>query len=168
MKLTERERKANRLVDGWEYTLPTEAQWERACRARTETDFSFGNDASILDAHAWFHGNTWVELERYPHRVGQKEPNPWGFYDMHGNVWEWCRDWHSHKLPGGRDPEVTEKGASRVFRGGSWNHPAQNCRSAKRNGIAPAYKFYDLGFRVVLSAILDKPAVAADARGTAE
>ncbi len=139
-ELTERERKANRLVDGWEYTLPTEVQWERACRARTETDFSFGNDASILGAHAWFHGNTW----------------------------EWCRDWHSHKLPGGRDP-VTEKGASRVFRGGSWNHPAQNCRSAKRNGIAPAYKFYDLGFRVILSAILlDKPAVAADARSPAE
>ncbi|HEY3967842.1 MAG TPA: formylglycine-generating enzyme family protein, partial [Planctomycetaceae bacterium] len=105
-KLTVRERQAGRLPDAWEYTLPTEAQWEYACRARSVTRFSFGDDASKLGEYEWFFKNTFDAGENYPHQVGQKKPNPWGLHDMHGNVWEWCRDVCFWKRPGGRDPEV--------------------------------------------------------------
>jgi formylglycine-generating enzyme required for sulfatase activity len=159
--LTEREREAGRLPDGWRYTLPTEAEWERACRARTESSYSFGDDESKLGEYAWFVRNAFRVGEEYAHRVGQKKPNAWGLFDMHGNVWEWCRDLYSPRLPGGRDPEVSNKGKNRVFRGGAFNHPATNCRSAKRNGIAPDYGFWDLGFRVALSPVRHADADAA-------
>ena len=135
-KLTEQERQAGRLSNDWEYTLPTEAQWERACRARTETRFSFGDDESKLGDYAWFDENAWNAGEQYAHRVGQKKANPWGLCDMHGNVWEWCRDIYTEKLPGGRDPEVKPdektKGSYRVIRGGSWSSDAACCRSGFR------------------------------------
>jgi formylglycine-generating enzyme required for sulfatase activity len=149
--LTEQEREAGRLPDGWEYTLPTEAQWERACRARTETRFSFGSDDSLIGEYAWFIGNTVSAGEDYPHRVGQKKPNPWGLHDMHGNVWEWCRDSYDDKLPGGRDPEVTDRGSNRVLRGGGIYRSAPDCRSAYRNKHTPDWRLFDLGFRVALS-----------------
>ena len=79
--------------EGVEYRLPTEAQWEYACRAGTTTVFSFGDDVSKLGQHAWYKNNTLDLNKTYAHRVGQKLPNPWGLYDMHGNVWEWCQDW---------------------------------------------------------------------------
>ena len=149
-KLTEQEHQAGRLSDGWEYTLPTEAQWERACRARTETRFSFGNDESQSGEYAWTVDNTVSVGEAYPHRVGQKKPNPWGLHDMHGNVWEWCRDWYSDKPPGGRDPEVTERRANRVLRGGGIYRSASDCRSAYRNQHTSDWRLFDLGLRVAL------------------
>ncbi|MGQ0633099.1 MAG: SUMF1/EgtB/PvdO family nonheme iron enzyme [Planctomycetaceae bacterium] len=163
-----RERLAGRLPEGWEYTLPTEAQWERACRARTETKYSFGDDPSEIDAHAWFSGNAWENREHYAHRVGQKKPNPWGLHDMHGNVWEWCRDYWAEEFPGGLDPEVTNEmsvagsearenieehgpgGPIRAMRGPSWFNTAPHCGSAARAGIVSNLGSLDIGFRVAL------------------
>jgi formylglycine-generating enzyme required for sulfatase activity len=103
------------LPNGWEYRLPTEAQWEYACRAGTTTTYCFGDDPKQLGDYAWYKDNA----EARTHAVGQKKANAWGLHDMHGNVWEWCRDAYQGKLPGGEDPEV-RAGSYRVFRGGSW------------------------------------------------
>ena len=107
--LTRQERAAGRLPADWEYRLPTEAQWEYACRAGGTKRFHFGDDESDLDAYAWFTKNAGDVGEKYAHAVGGKLANDWGLHDMHGNVWEWCRDWYKETLPGGTDPEVTEK-----------------------------------------------------------
>lgn len=156
-KLTEQERQAGRLSNGWEYTLPTEAQWERACRARTDARFSFGDDESKLGDYAWFEKNAFSADEQYAHGVGQKKPNPWGLCDMHGNVWEWCRDVYTEKLPGGRDPEVkadeSTEGSDRVCRGGSWRFVAAGCRSGKRDRDTPVHWNSDFGFRPALSSV---------------
>ena len=142
-KLTERERAAGRLPDGYEYTLPTEAQWEYACRAG-----SVGAYAGDLDAIAWYGNNSGNRT----HPAGTKLPNAWGLYDMHGNVWEWCRDWYGD-YPGGTvtDPAGPSQGSLRVCRGGSWYNVASRCRSALRDGYYPGYRIYDLGFRLVLA-----------------
>jgi formylglycine-generating enzyme required for sulfatase activity len=159
---TEKERQAGRLPDGWEYTLPTEAQWERACRARTEAKFGFGDDESTLGEYAWYRNNAWQADEKYAHRVGQKRPNSWGLYDMHGNVWEWCRDWYgpsqrpapaNFRLPGGLDPEVTKEDFNKVLRGGGWGFIARDCRSAARDCLGPLNRNGYAGFRVALSAV---------------
>jgi len=150
-KFTELERMAGRLPDGWEYTLPAEAQWERACRAGTETKFSFGDDDTKLPDSAWFADNTFGAGEQYAHSVGLKKPNLWGLHDMHGNVMEWCRDWYAAKLPGGRDPEVTEMGKRRVIRGGGWSLLADDCRSPSRLSSDPSYRDCVIGFRLALS-----------------
>lgn len=162
-KFTERERAAGRLNDDWEYSLPTEAQWERACRARTDTRFSFGDDELKLGDYEWFEVNASNAGERYAHGVGQKKPNPWRLHDMHGNVEEWCRDEYSRQLPGGRDPEG--KGVkiepSRVLRGGAWDRPAIYCTSAIRMGILPKVARANMGFRVALTPVrqaADNPA----------
>jgi formylglycine-generating enzyme required for sulfatase activity len=154
-RLTAEERKAGRVPDGWEYTLPTEAQWEYACRARAKSIFSFGDDESKLGEYAWFAKNAALAGETYPHEVGKKKPNPWGLYDMHGNVFEWCRDWWSFKLPGGHDPEVPLEGADRAsctFRGGSWTTAATTCRSAYRIANRSSVRLVYVGFRVALIA----------------
>ena len=149
-KLTDLERKAGRLKDAEEYRLPTEAEWEYACRAGTTTAFSFGDDAKQLGEYAWFSGNT--ADEPYAHKVGLKKPNPWGLYDMHGNVWEWCSDWYGDKLPGDADPVGPEGGSGRVFRGGSWGDFPGLCRSAFRCSVAPPFRYHCfLGFRVARS-----------------
>jgi formylglycine-generating enzyme required for sulfatase activity len=156
-KLTEQERMAGRLPEGLEYTLPTEAQWERACRARTETKFSFGDDQSKLDEHAWFRDNAWNTDEPYAHRVGQKNANPWGLFDMHGNVWEWCRDVWAEKLPGGLDPEVQRQekpgGPGTVLRGGGWDRVAASCRCGNRFRNPADFRYDSIGFRVALSSV---------------
>jgi formylglycine-generating enzyme required for sulfatase activity len=152
-KLTARESQAGRLPQGYVYALPTEAQREYACRAGTTTAYSFGDDAGNLGDYAWWGGISGdgnAKTEQYAHRVGQKKPNPWGLYDMHGNVWEWCRDACGRKLPGGTDPLGETGGLIHVFRGGSWGDEARDCRSARRDGSATEYRDYILGFRASL------------------
>ena len=125
-------------------SLPTEAQWEYACRAGTT-----GAYAGDLGEMGWYDedfntGST--------HPVGQKKPNAWGLYDMHGNVWEWCQDWYgSYTTSPTSDPTGPNSGSYRVFRGGSWYHGARLCRSAYRNGNLPDSRFDRLGFRLVLA-----------------
>lgn len=113
------------------YRLPTEAEWEYACRARTNSKYSFGNTAQKLKDHAWFIENS----SKSTQFVGLKQPNPWGLYDMHGNVSEWCNDFYAedyYKQSPDRDPKGPSEGRERVLRGGAWNSSADSCRSAYR------------------------------------
>jgi formylglycine-generating enzyme len=155
--LTSKERGAGRLPDGWAFRLPTEAQWEYACRAGTKTAFHFGKGASRLKDFAWYVGNALDAGERYAHSVGTRRGNRWGLHDMHGNVSEWCRDRYRKELPGGTDPEVTKGGRGRVFRGGGWADRAADCRSARRHHYGPDVRNYVLGFRVALVQIDTPP-----------
>jgi len=142
--------------EGKTYRLPTEAEWEYACRAGTTTRFSFGDRDSSLGDYAWFRDNARKVNEKYAHSVGQKKPNPWGMYDMHGNVWEWCNDWYAEgkgyygESPR-NDPTGPDTGSIRVGRGGGWNYPPHRCRSACRFFSAPLYRPDYLGFRVARS-----------------
>ena len=151
VELTNQDRLSGKLPSDWSYRLPTEAQWEYACRAGTKTRYSFGADASRLGNYGWyggFEGGGNVKNEKYAHRVGVKLANAWGFHDLHGNVWEWCRDWYKQEHPGGTDPEVTTKAASRVVRGGGWFIAAGLCRSALRIWGVPDGRIFGLGFRL--------------------
>ena len=150
-RLTHQERQADRLPAGWEYSLPTEAEWEYACRAGTSTAYACGDSAERLDDYAWHEGNTWDRQDKSAHAVGQKEPNAWGLYDLHGNVDEWCLDrYRTRRLPG-VDPLVDLPHLSdRVIRGGAWCDRASSCRSAYRVSHAPTRRLFHLGFRVVL------------------
>ncbi len=135
-EMTNQERDAKRLPAGWKYSLPTEAQWEYACRAGTKTKFSFGDDESKLSEYGWWgsdYGNGNAKGEKYAHRVGQKNANPWGLKDMHGNVWEWCSDWYGD-LSGGQDPTGPAASRNRILRGGAFSGFAADCRSARRTG----------------------------------
>ncbi len=124
------------ILRGVGYRLPTEAEWEYACRAGSEGAYCFGNDVEQLDRYAWFSGNSGGTT----HPVGEKQGNDWGLYDMHGNVWEWCWD-------------LFEKGSYRVARGGGWYNFARFCRSADRRRSVPGYRHYDLGFRLARSSV---------------
>ena len=146
--LTKRGHQEGWLPKSWKVTLPTEAQWEYACRADTTTAYHFGNDASQLGAYAWYDDNADDVGEDYAHEVGQKKPNAWNLYDMHGNVYEWCLDWYDEDLPGGVDPEVTKKSRYRVLRGGSWYFNSRYCRSAIRFNGTPEGRGGNLGFRL--------------------
>ncbi|MBI4751133.1 MAG: SUMF1/EgtB/PvdO family nonheme iron enzyme [Acidobacteria bacterium] len=130
--------------DGYTYRLPSEAEWEYACRAGTT-----GDHAGNLDEMAWYSSNSGSK----PHPVGQKKPNEWGLHDMHGNVWEWCQDWYQGSYNGApTDGRAWELGADkqfRVMRGGSWHGNAGFCRSADRSGLIPEYVGRNYGFRVV-------------------
>ena len=138
------------------YRLPTEAEWEYACRAGTTTKYSFGNDKSELGDTAWYAENSGNK----PHPVGSKQPNPWGLYDMNGNVSEWCQDWYGD-YPSGSvtdptgpptgDPTGASWGSFRVLRGGGWDASAEGCPSASRGGTYPSYRSSNFGFRVCLS-----------------
>ncbi len=154
-RLTETADEEGTLPRGMVFRLPTEAEWEYACRAGTDTRFSYGDDStdSELGRYAWYVENS----DSTPHPVGQLEPNAWGLYDMHGNVWEWCLDQWQYAYPGGktRDFRATDKGWLRVARGGSWLYSASNCRSANRDDYGPNNRCSDIGFRVVLAAPIE-------------
>jgi formylglycine-generating enzyme required for sulfatase activity len=156
--------------------LPTEAQWEHACRAGTtratwsgDLEILGDNNAPLLDDFAWYGGNSGVDFDlkegesssNWPekqtlHRlagtreVKLKKPNPWGLYDMLGNVWEWCSDYWAERYPDGprTDPEGPEEGAKRVIRGGSWGDLARSVRAASRYWYPPGDRDVDLGFRL--------------------
>ncbi|MCP4107447.1 MAG: SUMF1/EgtB/PvdO family nonheme iron enzyme [Desulfobacteraceae bacterium] len=138
------------------YRLPTEAEWEYACRAGSETVYCFGDDIATLSEYAWYQENS----DEPPHPVGQLKPNEWGLYDMHGNVWEWCQDsceWEGGKgvitdtyNDGVTDP-LNTTGSSRVLRGGSWLGVEQYCRSAQRFDFHPDNRVGYVGFRLVRS-----------------
>jgi formylglycine-generating enzyme required for sulfatase activity len=118
------------------YRLPTEAEWEYACRAGTTGDYSFGSDARQLAQYAWFGDNS----DKQTHAVGEKKPNPWGLYDMYGNVAEWCNDVYGkdyYKEGAASNPRGPNEGPRRVLRGGAWNSHAEDCRSARRVGETP-------------------------------
>jgi len=135
--------------EGVEYRLPTEGQWEYACRAGTTTGYSFGDDASKLRQYAWYDKNALDIGEDYAHRVGRKLPNPWGLYDIHGNVFEWCQDWYapygSEKAVS--DPGGSASGSSRVLRGGSFFFQPRSVRSADRGRDRPTFRFFSIGLR---------------------
>jgi formylglycine-generating enzyme required for sulfatase activity len=162
-KLTETARKAGDLPEGWEFRLPTEAQWEYACRAGTTTATSFGDKLSSKQAN--FKGKPYNGAEPGPllgkaARVGSYPPNAWGLHDMHGNSFEWCRDWYHARLPGGVDPDLHDArstaqrnrtgDASRVRRGGAWTDDGWPCRSASRLRFEPERRYDHIGFRVVV------------------
>jgi len=128
------------------YRLPTEAEWEYACRASTTSAFSFGTDESQLAQYGWFEGNSFSQI----HLVEQKKPNPWGLYDMHGNVWEWCSDWYgNYGNAAETDPRGPPASGVHVIRGGSWRVAAKICRSAYRT--AGPQRLDHLGFRLALT-----------------
>jgi formylglycine-generating enzyme required for sulfatase activity len=158
-KLTARERAAGKLPRGYVYRLPTEAEWEYACRAGTTTPFGVGDGISLSSTEANFDGT-------FPYGgapsgrnlnqtifVGIYAPNAWGLHDMHGNVWEWCQDWYG-SYPGGAvtDPTGPETGTARVLRGGGYTSVGRGCRSAKRDSRSTSYANSIQGFRIVLAA----------------
>ena len=149
--LTQREQQAGRLPAGWIYRLPTEAEWEYACRAGPTTRFSWGDDPGyvLLSNYVWGLANSGGIL----HPVGQKLPNPWGLYDMGGDVWNWCQDWYA-AYNGGQvtDPQGPPFGTYHVLRGGSWHSENEIFRSAERMGAyTPNSRDKRIGFRVVLA-----------------
>ena len=132
------------------YRLPTEAEWEYAARAGTQTPWSFGPSVAELDLHAWWNANAALAGRPIAQAVGLKAPNPWGLYDMHGNVWEWVSDWLGD-YPGTpqTDPQGPVEGTSRVFRGGSFKDVASFSRSAQRCWNAPDLRLDNVGVRLV-------------------
>jgi formylglycine-generating enzyme required for sulfatase activity len=138
--------------DGRRYRLPTEAEWEWSCRAGTTTQYSFGDEEKQLGQYAWYGGNAWNKKEKYAHAVGQKLANPFGLYDMHGNVWEWCSDWYDEKYYGKspeQDPTGPASGSSRVLRGGGWRDWPIGLRSCYRDCYAFGNRDGSIGLRVL-------------------
>lgn len=154
-KLTQQELAAGRILPGSQYRLPTEAEWECAARAGTTTRFSYGDDDAnytSLTNYAWFLDLGHIDLIVHP--VGQKLPNPWGIYDMHGHVWEWCQDWYGDQVGGVQtDPQGPASNAQglKVIRGGAYDYPNNDCRSASRFFRFANWPDSDVGFRVVLA-----------------
>ena len=144
--------------EGVEYRLPTEAEWEYACRAGSMTSYGFGDDRSELKNYAWYKENAYSAGEQYAHRVARKLPNSWGLFDMHGNVWEWCQDWYAPydaQRTNVSDPTGPENGRHRVWRGGAFSDPAEIVQSETRlsygrEGYRPEFLG---GFRVARNTV---------------
>jgi formylglycine-generating enzyme required for sulfatase activity len=137
------------MAAGRVYRLPTEAEWEHACRAGSTTRYSYGDDADNVKDYACFGGNS----DGGPHVVGQKFANAWGLFDMHGNVWEWCADWWAidyYSQSPVDNPIGPGLGSFRVIRGGSWADPAEQCLSSSRDWCSLDAIFNSIGFRVAL------------------
>lgn len=130
--------------------LPTEAEWEKACRAGSTTKYCFGNNEKNLGDYAWY----FVNSNKQIHPVGTKKPNVFGIYDMHGTVWEWCSDWYNedyYKNSPADNPKGPASGPGRVLRGGGWYSSVGYCRSAFRNWDPPSFECVNYGFRCVWS-----------------
>ena len=140
MEIDEREFLEEYLSEkiGKKYRLPTEKEWEYACRAGTKSKYSFGEDDKLAIHYAWYKKNS----SNKTHIVGEKKPNPWGLYDMHGNVREWCEDWYDYNQ------------SYKVLRGGSWYGYAKWLQSSNRDWRTPQSSNYNIGFRVVLEGTL--------------
>ena len=154
-QLNAMEQTAGRLPAGWKYVLPTEAQWEYACRAGTTTAYSWGNDINSSRAnYNWDGGATDGSDLKQTRDVGMYDPNPWGFFDMHGNVWEWVHDWYAYYPSGAiTDPLGPALGSNRVYRGGAWSEHASQQRSAERKNWGPSRRTNSLGFRVAFQSM---------------
>ncbi len=172
-RLTAQEQAAGRLPAGYVYRLPTEAEWENACRAGSATAYSYGSDefGVELGFYAWHWDNSgstnapaefafFVGGKYYTtHPASALQPNRWGLYDMYGNVWEWCWDWYQSSYPTYpdgtvQDPTGPVSGVDRVMRGGSWNSGPASCRSANRSAGSPGGRSSGIGFRIVLASPL--------------
>ncbi len=143
----------NSMSPGAPWRLPSEAEWEYACRADTDTRFWWGDDLNETEIglNAWYAGNNDPNGTK---PVGQKQPNPWGLYDMSGNIWEWCSDWYDsdyYETSPGVDPQGPATGYYRVLRGGSWNRNAGHCRSPNRGNDIPSLRSSSKGFRLLRS-----------------
>jgi formylglycine-generating enzyme required for sulfatase activity len=139
---------------GMLFGLPTEAGWEYACRAGTTTAFCFGDNAALLNDYGWSNANAGGKT----HPVGQGKPNAWGLFDMHGNVWEWCSDWHAKDYYAQSppvDPVGPPGGSYRVSRGGAWSNAPGPCRAAFRYSDRPGFRGGHLGFRAALVVPVD-------------
>lgn len=132
--------------DSETYRLPTEAEWEWSCRAGTASRWSFGESEADATRYEWY-GST-LKTGQHPHEGGLKFENPFGIYDMHGNVMEWCDDVYVAKLPGGTNPNVIIGGNLRILRGGAWDYGSRLMRSANRSTAMPEFRNYNMGFRV--------------------
>jgi formylglycine-generating enzyme required for sulfatase activity len=146
-------RELNRRNGGEQYRLPTEAEWEYACRAGTATAYHFGNKSEQLGQYGWYKENA----GGHTHPVGKRKPNGWGLHDMHGNVWEWVEDWYApsyaaESVRSRMDHSSPAERKDRVNRGGSWVFDADFCRSATRGHVTPGHRAYDLGFRLLRTA----------------
>lgn len=142
--------KLNDIEGHTRYRLPTEAEWEYAARAGSVTAYSFGNNENELERYAWY-GEDFQSGGTHP--VGQKLPNPWGLYDIHGNAWEWVQDSFDPDYYANSpavDPSGSQNGMERVVRGGSWHNTATSWRSAFRKGYKPDYRGISIGFRVAM------------------
>jgi len=137
--------KLNQSKSDYGYFLPNESEWEYAARAGTTTKFSFGDDDRDLEVYGWYRDNT-QDGEEYAHEIGTKKPNPWGLYDMHGNVWEWMDDWYHGSYAAKTKLTPIEK----VLRGGGWDYQAYGARSSHRNFLHPGRTLNVIGIRLLM------------------
>lgn len=152
--VTQRERKAGRLPAGYEYRLPSEGEWEYACRAGATNLYSFGDDAGVAEQFAWTAENS----DAATHPVGLKRPNAWGLYDTHGNIWEWCSDWfEAYPAAPLTDPVGPATSKYKLFKGGGWNQDLEYGRASSRFMMSPSNGIHFVGFRLALGPPLPSP-----------